>query len=272
MRRLAALTLLLAAAPVAPAHAAATTTTWVVERVRDDAGPLTIRGGAGAGDGEYAFAAVATTTVDAKGQFDSAQGVLFFGVAPDTQASTTTPVGDLACRDVPAASEICAGQASGGVVVFAAWWDAPGFDLAFVVLHGSDKTIDLGERGSRGWRARRWTAPVRVVDEGDLARTAGAFAMGAAVFGRSEAPGGVAGSLAIGHIPCKHLSSPGYGTGAATLTGGEKDVLATCADFSPPAAYAFGGTEWVLDGAVTGVSDSPARLVVIDRKAVRGRR
>lgn len=266
MRRVAALALLLAAAPVTPADAKVTTTTWVVERTNDDQRPLTIRGDAGAGNGEYAFAAVATADVSRSGEFTAAQGVLFFGIAPDTQATTQTPVADVACRDLPTVSTVCAGQDSAGVVFFGVWWDSPSFDRAFVVLRGDDKSVDLGHKGSPGWRLRRWTGGVRVVDKGDLARTAGAMGNGAAVFGRSEAPGGVAGSIAIGHLPCTHLSAPGYGTGAATLTGGEAEVLATCADRLPPAAYARGGTEWVLDGAVTGLSDSPARLVVIDRK------
>jgi hypothetical protein len=266
MRRLAALALMLTALPLAPASAAdRLLTTWVVERTTSAPAPLTIRGGAGAHDGDYAFAAVAGATVR-NGRFTGAEGGLFFGIAPDSDVSARTPVADVECKDVPVASGVCAASMSGGGIAFAVWWDEPTFNRAFLVLRGVDKNMDLGEDGSPGWRLSRWTGTTRVVTDADMASAGSAMGRGAGAFGSASAPGGVGGSVAIGSLPCESLVV-GAGSGAATLTGGTKDAVATCADQAPPAAAAPGSTEWVFEGAAGGVSAHPARLVVIQAPA-----
>lgn len=262
MRRLAVLALLLTALPLAPASAAdRLLTTWVVERTTSSPAPLTIRGGAGAHDGDYAFAAVAGATVR-DGRFTSAEGGLFFGLAPDSQVSAHTPAADVECKDVPVASGVCAGAITGGGIAFVVWWDEPAFNRAFLVLRGVGKSMDLGEDGSPGWRLSRWTGTTRVVTDADMVTAGSAMGRGAGAFGYADAPGLAGGSVAIGSLPCENFVV-GAGAGAATLTGGTKDAVATCADSSPPAAAAPGSTEWVFEGAAGGVAAHPARLVVI---------
>lgn len=262
MRRLAALALMLTALPLAPASAAdPLLTTYVVERTTAATAPLTIRGGAGAHGGDYAFAAVAGAT-SRNGRLISAEGALFFGLAPDSELGARTPVADVECKDVPVASGVCAGTITGGAIAFAVWWDEPAFNRAFVVLRGVGKSVDLGERGSPGWRLSRWTGSTRVVTDADLVTAGTAMGRGAGSFGYASAPGAVRGSVAIGSLPCESFVV-GAGAGAATLTGGTKDALATCADTYPPAAAAPSSTEWVFEGAAAGVAAHPARLVVI---------
>jgi hypothetical protein len=264
MRRLAALALSLSFLPAVPAHAASSmTTTWVVERVSPRATTLTVRGGAGARDGEYAMAAVASATVDGRGTLTGAEGALFFGIAPDGETVVSTPAGDYGCHDVPNAGTACALHTEFGVIGFAVWWDDVTFNRVFVVLHGRNRSIDLGEHGSPGWRARRWTGAVRVVTD-DIVVGPAAAGRAPSAFTYAESYGGRGGSVAIGHLPCLSAGYTNAGSGAARLLGGEHDVVGTCADFAPPAAFASGSTEWAFDGAAGGVSDTPARLVVID--------
>ncbi|HWL36731.1 MAG TPA: hypothetical protein VNQ77_11105 [Frankiaceae bacterium] len=266
MRRLAALALMLTALPLAPASAAdPLLTTYVVERTTSAPAPLTIRGGAGAHDGEYTFAAVASAT-SRGGRLVAAEGALFFGLAPDSELSARTPAADVECKDVPVVSGVCAGSITGGGIAFVVWWDEPAFNRAFLVLRGVGKSMDLGEDGSPGWRVSRWTGSTRVVTDADMASAGSAMGRGAGVFGSASAPGAVGGSVAIGSLPCENFVV-GAGAGAATLTGGTKDAVATCADSYPPAAASPGSTEWVFEGASAGVAAHPARLVVIQAPA-----
>ena len=266
MRRLAALALTLSLVPLAPAASAGapTVTAWVAERVSPTATTLTVRGGAGARDGEYAFAAVASATAGRDGRFTDADGGLFFGIAPDSEGRVSTPAGDTGCRDVGAGGTACVVTDAGGAIGFAMWWDDVTFNRALIVLRGRNKQVDLGEQGSPGWRLRRWTGAVRVVSDADMASASTALGRGVGTFGYAEAPGGSTGSVAIGRLPCLNAGYTNVGAGAARLFGGTKEKVATCADWYPPAAAAPGGTEWVLDGAATGVSDTPARLVVVE--------
>lgn len=264
MRRLAALALLLTVLPLAPVSAAdPMLATWVVERVSPTARTLSLNGGAGARDGEHAFAAVASATMGSDGKFAGADGALFFGVMPDSQAEARTPAGDVACRDVPVAATVCAMQTAAGAIGFAAWWSDVTFNRAFVVLHGRDKVVRLDR--SPGWRLRRWTSPVRVVTDADMVTTGTPVGRGVGTFGYAGAPGFPGGSVAIGKLPCLNAGYANVGAGAARLIGGPKEVVATCADWYPPASAARGSTEWELDGAASGAADTPARLVVIGR-------
>lgn len=257
MKRLAALALSLSVLPLAPVAAAdPMLATWIVERVSASARTLEINGGAGARDGEHAFAAVASATAT------DADGALFFGVVPDSNARVSTPAGDAECRDLPVAATACATKAF-GAIGFVVWWDDATFDKVFVVLHGRDKDVDVVD--SPGWRLRRWRGPVRVVTDADVVSSGSPAARGAGAFNRAESWGGSRGSVAIGKLPCLNAGYTNVGAGAATLTGGTTDKVATCADWYPPAAAARGGTEWVLDGAAAGASDTLARLVVVDR-------
>jgi hypothetical protein len=268
MRRLAAaIAAAIAAAvalPVVPAHAGTPpTTTWVVERTSSRARTLTIRGGAGAGEHEWAMAAVVAATVGADGRFRGAEGGLFFGATAE-DAKVTGPDGVTHCKDLPVPGGVCMSD-FGAAIGFAIWWDEITFNRAFVVLRGRDASIDLGDHGSPGWRIRRWTGPVRVVGDVDDAAVEGPLGAGAGGFTKAEAVGGPGGSVAIGHPPCRSLGYTGAGSGAVRLLGGVQDAVATCADWAPPAAYKPGSTEWSFTGAIAGVSDVPARLVVIER-------
>jgi hypothetical protein len=265
LRALVAASLTLAFAPVSPAGAAdPLLTTWVVERTSRAASELVIDGGASAKEGEYAFAAVLSATVDETERFTDAEGGMFFGITPDSDAQASTPAGDVDCDDTPAA-RVCLTMESGGAIGFVIWWSNATFNRAFVVLRGRNQGVGLGVGTSPGWTMRRWTGNVRVVTDADMASVETPFGRGAAAFGYAEAPGASSGSVAIGHLPCVYAGYTNAGTGAARLLGGTREVVATCADWYPPAAAATGGTEWVLDGAATGVSDVPARLVVIER-------
>jgi hypothetical protein len=266
MRTLAVAAALLAL-PVVPAHAAPKpppTTTWVVERTSPRATSLTIRGGAGAGDHEWAMAAVASATVGPDGRFSGAEGGLFFGTVADGDPAVHTPAGTARCSDLPSTGTVCA-TTSVAAIGFMIWWDDVTFNRAFVVLRGRRASVDLGERGdSPGWRLRRWTGPVRVVADTDAAG-ADAVLASADGFTTAHAVGGPHGSIAIGHPPCRSVGYTGAGTGAVRLVGGVEEKVATCADFGPPAAYKPGSTEWTFSGAAAGMSDVPARLVVIER-------
>lgn len=267
MRRTAAVALALAVLPLAPAGAAADPllATWVVERVSPTAKTLTVRGSAGALGGEHAFAAVASATVGRDGKLSGADGALFFGVVPDSRIQMETPAGRVECKDIPVAATVCAQQMAVGVIAFAVWWSDVTFNRAFVVLRGRSRGIDLGEHGSPGWRLRRWTGPTRVVTDADMASAGTPLGRGAGSFGYASAPA-AAGSVAIGKLPCMNAGYTNVGAGAAELRGGIRPVLATCADWYPPAAASRGATEWEFEGAAGGVSDTPARLVVIQER------
>jgi hypothetical protein len=154
--------------------------------------------------------------------------------------------------------------------MFMAWWDHPAFNRALVVLRGVDRRVDLGDDGSPGWRLRRWTGGTRIVADADVAGVTAPLGTGASTFVGAESVGGPAGSVAIGHLPCRDNGSASLGTGTVTLVGGTKEVDGTCpTDVYPPAAAAPGSTEWTLTGAAAGVSDVPARLVVFDMPSRR---
>ena len=266
MRRLLALALLVAALPVTSANAGdPLLATWVVERTDPHATTLTVRGGAGARNHEYAFAAVASATVAKDGRFTGADGGLFFGITPDTDARARTPLYDVACRDIPVAGHVCSSSEAFGGSTFAIWWDDVTFNRVFVVLRGRDKDVDLGSPATPGWRLRRWDGTTRVVTDADVAEAATPAGRGAGTFSYAAAPGGSAGSVAMGKLPCLNAGYTNVGAGAARLVGGTEEKVATCADWAPPAAAAKAGTEWVLDGAATGASDTPARLVIVER-------
>jgi len=267
MRTLAAAALL--ALPVVPAHAAPApppTTTWVVERTSPRATELTVRGSAGAEDKEWAMAAVASATVGADGRFRGAEGGLFFGAVAESDPWLHTPAGTTHCSELPTAGSVCANGWAGAGIGFAIWWDGITFNRVFVVMHGRRASIDLGDKGSPGWRIRRWTGPVRVIADTDAAGAETGLA-GVDGFTTAHAVGGPGGSIAVGHPPCRSVGYSGAGTGAVRLLGGVEDKVATCADFEPPAAYKPGSTEWTFSGAAAGMSDVPARLVVIERPA-----
>lgn len=262
MRKLAALALSLALLPAVPATADSYgVTAWVVERTSATATSLTVRGGVGALGGEDAFAAVSSATVDRAGRFTDAEGALFAGLVPE-DPRVTTPAGEVGCHDVPGGTG-CVVRSLGGVLAFAVWWDDATFDRVVVVLRGRSKDVELSE--SPGWRLRRWTGTVRVVDDVDVVSAATPLGRGVGTFGYADSPGGPGGSVAMGKLPCMHAGYTSAGTGAARLLGGTEERLATCADWIPPAAAARGSTEWVLDGAGSGVSDTSARLVVVER-------
>lgn len=272
MRRLALLVALLAL-PVSAAEAKAPmrTTTWVVERVSSDASDtLTVRGGAGADEHEWAMAAVAAASVGQDGRFTFAEGGLFFG-AMANETTVTSPAGETRCSDVSAVKAVCLSDFGAGIG-FAIVWSKVTFNRAFVVLRGRAASIDLGEDGTRGWRYRRWTGPVRILGDDGEVSAAGPVGTSTSTFTDAEAAGGPGGSIAIGHLPCRGIGYTNTGSGAARLRGGTKDVVATCADWYPPASYNAGGAEWTFSGAATGVSDVPARLVVIQRPVPRTRR
>jgi hypothetical protein len=262
--RTVALALTAALLPFVPAEAATkpSVTAWVVERTAPGARSLSVSGGSGAGDGEHAFAAVASATLDARGRFSDAEGALFFGSDPDSDPGVSSPAGTTRCSDVPAAAQVCASSTTGAGIGFVVWWDDATFDRAFVVLAGRGKQVAI--EGS-GWRLRRWTGPVRVVYESDLASAGTVLGRGAAAFNAAESWGGPGGSVAIGKLPCLSAGYTQAGGGAVRLTGGTAEKLATCADWYPPAAAAPAGTEWLLDGAAAGASDTIARLVVVER-------
>lgn len=262
MRRLAPfLALSLSALPLAPVADAAgpALTAYVVERTDPDAASLTVSGGVGAGDREYALAAVATANTGANGRFTSADGALFFGVTVEAYAAVKTPAGTYRCGDIPVAGTACAGALAGGGIGFAVWWDDAAFDQALVVLRGRGADLDV----SVGWAASRWTGSVRVVDNADAASVTTTGGGVAAFAGEATAPGGGRGSVAIAHPPCHLFGIAAPGAGAVALTGGAAPVVAACPDaLAPPASAASGATTWKLTGAAAGVSDVPARLVV----------
>ncbi|HVF05324.1 MAG TPA: hypothetical protein VNA20_10815 [Frankiaceae bacterium] len=262
MTRIAALALLLAGLPLAPADAATTTTTWVVERTAPDPERLTVGGGAGVHTGEYAMAAVATADAEPDGALRSAEGVLYVNVAATSDPYVRTPVAGASCTGTPGVSEVCSEWFAGGGLAFAAWWDDPDFDRVFVVLRGAASSVEVT---GRGWRLRRWSGETRIA--GDDAVSAGVPFAGARAFQQASARGGASGSLALGQLPCDGVGLVGAGAGAAQLTGGAAPVLTTCASAAPAAAVATGATTWTLDGAAAGLADVPARLVVIDAKA-----
>jgi hypothetical protein len=265
MRRLTLLAALLAL-PVVPAHAAPApppTTTWVAVRTSPSARTLTVSGGAGARDHEWAMAAVASASVGPDGRFSGADGALFFGATAESGITVTSPAGQTQCKDVPNAGQVCADGYAGAGIGFAVWWDEVDFNRVFVVMRGRDAGVELGP-DSAGWRLSRWTGPVRVVTN-DVASAAAPFGAGAAGFTSATAVGGPGGSVAIGHPPCSMMAVPGAGQGVVRLLGGVQDKVATCADLTPPASYKPGSTEWSFSGAVAGYSDVPARLVVIER-------
>jgi hypothetical protein len=273
MRRTALALAALTAFPLAPALAAPKAeplTTWVVERVSPDAREVTVRGGAGAGNHDYAFAAVASATVGKDGRFESADGGLFFGATTESGAVVRTPAGNVRCDGLPSGGTACTDGLAGSGIAFAIWWGDVTFNRVLVTIRGKDRTIDLGENGSPGWRIRRWTGAVRVVTSVDYASANGPLGSGAGAFGDAQSFGGPGGSVAIGHPPCQGVGYAAAGSGVVRLQGGPHEVVATCpADQVPPAAAAPGGTEWTLTGASAGVSDVPARLVVIERPQPR---
>lgn len=264
MRRLTVLAALLAL-PVVPAHAAPPpTVTYVAERLSPTAHTVEISGGAGASDHEWALAAVVAATVDSAGRFTYAEGGLFFGAVAESGAVVRTPVATKRCADLPTAA-FCANSRAGAGIGFVIWWDDAAFNRVFVVLRGRDASASLD--GTRGWRLRRWTGPVHVVADGDYAGADTVLGASAGAFAKANAVGGVRGSLSVGHPPCRTLGYTGAGTGVVQLKGGADDVTATCAVETPPAAYARGSTEWELTGEAAGMSDVPARLVVIEPPA-----
>ena len=262
MRTLAA-ALALATLPFAPAQAAdPLTTTWVAERITSKTAPLRMFGGAGADDHDYALAAVVSATVS-NGQFTQAEGALFFGIAAESSVVVRTPAGETRCDKLPSVGTACSGTAGAGMV-FGVWWDAPEFNRALIVMRGRSTTVALDD--SPGWRLRRWTGPVRIVT-GDAVNGEAPFGTGASAWTRSASTGGPAGSVAIGHPPCRSVGYTNAGAEAARLLGGAEEVVATCALPYPPASYANGSAAWDFTGAAAGLSDVPARLVVIERPA-----
>lgn len=264
MRRLAAALALLAALPV-PARAATPQTplrAYVLERVSDDATDPGVMGGAGAGNHQYTYAAVASATAGPDGRFTAADGALFFGASAESDPGVNSPAGTVRCSAVPAGGQVCSNGMAGAGIAFAVWWEGATFNRVLVAMRGEGQRVELME-GVSGWRLSRWTGPVRDVNGDAAGATASPY--GAGSFLDVEAPGGPGGSVAIGHPPCY---SPGWGaagTGAVRLLGGTEEVVATCpAQFGPPAAAAPGSTEWTLTGAAAGVSDVPTRLVVIE--------
>jgi len=117
----------------------------------------------------------------------------------------------------------------------------------------------------RGWRLRRWDGNVR--EYGNDVASASGSPYGAGAFDDVTAIGGPRGSVAIGHPPCAYAGYASAGTGAVVLSGGRADVPSACpAPNTPPAAAMPGSAEWRLSGAIAGVADVPARLVVVERR------
>ncbi|HEV2890240.1 MAG TPA: hypothetical protein VGX28_07660 [Frankiaceae bacterium] len=263
MRRLAAALVLAAALPVPAADAGLPPLrAYVLERVSADATDPAVRGGTWAGDGQYAYAAVASATAGADGRFDDAEGAMFFGVSATSDPSVSTPAGRVQCSAVPAAGTACVDGMAGGGIAFLVWWEDATFDRVVVAMRGHDQRVELDDH-VRGWRLSAWRGPVREV-AGDLA-TATATPYGAGSFVDAESVGGPGGSVAIGHPPCTQVGYVSGGAGAVRLLGGTREVVGSCpATFSPPAAAAPGSTEWSLTGAAGGVSDVPVRMVVIE--------
>ena len=257
----------LAALPVLPLPAGAASDplvkAWVVERVDPSATEVVVRGGAGARDHDYAMAAVASATVGRDGRFTSAEGALFFGVSPESGFRVRGPAGETTCEDLPD-RRLCSTTTAAGAIAFAAGWSGVTFNLVLFVLRGRDASVDLGENGSPGWRLRRWDCRVRIVANADAASADTALGRGAGTFANAESVGGPGGSVAIGHPPCARFVV-GLGGGAVRLAGGKQEVVSTCPSMYPPAAAAPGSTEWRLSGAAAGISDTPARLVVIEK-------
>jgi hypothetical protein len=273
VRRLALALAALTAFPLTPAVAAPkpTVTTWVVERTSPAKHPVTVRGGAGAPKHEWVMAAVASATVGRDGRFQSADGGVFFGATSESGAVVKSPAGDVRCDGLPNGGTSCTDDGlAGSGIAFAIFWDDPAFNRVLVTIRGVGASIDLGDKGSPGWRLRRWTGTTRIVTS-DMASADGPLGAGGAAFGDAQAPGGPGGSVAVGHPPCKGFGYAAAGSGAVRLLGGTKEAVATCpADLFPPAAAATGGTEWTFTGASAGVSDVPARLVVFDLPVRRG--
>ncbi len=201
MRRTALLLTALALLPLAPAGAAPArpvVRAWVAEKVSPDATPVTVHGGAGVADHDYALAAVASATAGRDGRFTDADGALFFGATVDSTPRVFTPGGTAGCDTLPNAGTACAELTAGGAIGFVVWWDDPaGFDRVVVAVRGLDPEAGLGD-DVRGWRLRRWTGRVTVAG-GDVARATTPAGTGAGTFLSAEAPGGQAGSVAIGH-------------------------------------------------------------------------
>ncbi len=267
MRRLALVLAAVTALPLLPAEAGAgsTVTTWVAERTSSTARTVLVRGGAGTGDHDYAMAAVAGATIGSDGRFTGAEGGLFFGATAESDSGIKTPVGETRCSDLPNPGGSVCFQWSGAAIGFAILWEDVPFNRVFVVLRGRDAVVDLGEDGTEGWRLRRWYGPVRISGDGDDAAADVALGVGAGTFSQAGAIGGPGGSVAIGHPPCRSVGYTGLGSGVVGLYGGEQDVVATCAGMAPPASAAAGSTEWTFSGAAAGMSDVPARLVVIEQ-------
>jgi hypothetical protein len=272
MRRLALALAALTAFPLTPALAAPkpTVTTWVVERTSARADTVTVRGGAGARNHEWAMAAVASATVGKDGRFRSADGGVFFGVATESGAVVDSPAGQVRCDGVPNGGTACTDGQAGSGIGFAIMWTEATFNRVLVAIRGVNASIDLGEKGSPGWRLRRWNGTTRIVLS-DLASAHGPLGVGAAALGDAPTVGGPGGSVAIGHPPCQGVGYAAAGSGAVRLVGGTKDAIASCpADLFPPAAASPSSTEWTFSGASAGVSDTPARLVVFEMPSRRG--
>ncbi|MDQ1710892.1 MAG: hypothetical protein QOE45_342 [Frankiaceae bacterium] len=272
MRRLALALAVLTALPLTAATAAPApepVTTWVVERISPAATQgLVVRGWSGAHIHDYAFAAVASATVGKDGRFASAEGALFFGVTTESGVVVRSPAGGFRCDGLPSGGTSCTEGLAGGGIAFAVSWTKPTFNRVLVVIRGTGRSMDLGRDASPGWRVRRWAGTTRVVAAADLTSADGPLGTGAAAFNDARSAGGPDGSIAIGHPPCRTLGYGTAGTGAVLLTGDATDVVSTCpADMYPPAAASPGGTEWRLTGAGAGVSDVPARLVVVGMPA-----
>jgi hypothetical protein len=270
MRRLMLVLPVLALLPLTSADAAERTVVraWVAERVSAAATAIEVNGGAGVNDHDYAMAAVASATVGRDGRLTGADGALFFGATIDSTPSVGTPGGSLHCEALPAAGTACSDMPAFGAIGFAVGWSDAAFNRVFVVVRGTDPSVALG-RKVRGWELHRWYGRVRIA-RGDDADATTPVGFGAGAFTTAEAVGGPGGSVAIGHPPCKMAGYAAAGAGAIVLSGGTHDVVASCpADQVPPAAAAPGSTEWTLSGAVSGVSDVPARMVVIERPLPR---
>jgi hypothetical protein len=268
MRRLALVLAVVTAFPLSPVSAAPPKigiSTWVVERVKPNARALSISGGASAWNHDYAFAAVASVSLDKDGRFADAEGGLFYGAAAESGVFVRTPAGDVACGGLPNGGTACHDGLAGAGIAFAIWWDNASFNKVFVVLRGSDRSAKIDTKSSPGWRIRPWTGPVRVVTNADYGSVMGPLGTGVTVSGDATAAGGSTGSVAIGHPACASYGVAAAGSGVVTLQGGTKDVTRTCPkDVAPPAAAAPGGTEWTLSGASAGQTDVPTRLIVIE--------
>jgi hypothetical protein len=144
------------------------------------------------------------------------------------------------------------------------WWDEASFNRVVVVMRGNDQGIELMD-GVRGWRIEPWDGWLKEVG-GDGAG-ASATPYGASAFVAANAVGPAGGSVAIGHPPCAYFGYASAGSGAVRLTGGHEDIVSACpAPNTPPAAAMPGSAEWRLSGATAGITDVPARLVVVGRR------